>query len=73
MGGRDGGYVIQHVQLMHILEGHLLPELQIYEVQSLLGGQLILAEQFHQEWSEPCETKQGINLGCVVSGRESAP
>lgn len=49
VGGRDGCDVVQHIQLVHILEGNLLAQLEINEMKSLLGCQFVLTQQLHQE------------------------
>lgn len=59
VGGGDGGDVVQHVQLMHVLEGDLLPQLQVDEVERLLGGQLVLTQQLHQEGGQTCRQQVG--------------
>lgn len=63
---RDGGDVVQHVQLMYVLEGHLLPELQVNQMQSLLGGQLVLTQQLHQERSEPCRQRLTRDASAIL-------
>lgn len=67
VGRGYGGNVVQHVQLVYILEGHLLSKLKVDEMQSLLCGQLILAQQLHQEGGESCSQGRSHVVQCSSS------